>query len=173
MKALCTEPDGAVERNVWPFTFTPEATLQLYEEASKFPILFGKKLESLDDFLAYFVTQNLSGDAEPTGLLWIVGDFLGMFYLEGITAEEATVHYTFFDRRHKGREPLVRMMVEHVFNKYKFTRLNAEIPAYVGMGPRLFAEKCGFRLEGRKRKASWWKGERFDTYCYGILPEDM
>jgi RimJ/RimL family protein N-acetyltransferase len=50
-------------------------------------------------------------------------------------------------------------------------RLNAYIPAQAGMGPRLFVERCGFKIEGRKRQASWWKDRWFDVHLYGILKE--
>ena len=169
----CNEPEGEIVHEVWPFTFTKEHTKRLFEEASKFPVLFGRPLTSTEDFLSYFITQNLSGDAEPMGLLWVIDDFRGMFYMNDITDTEATVHYSFFDRRHKGREPLVREMVRHVFNKYGFVRLNAYVPAYAGMKVRMFVERCGFRIEGRKRNAAWWKDKWFDVYLCGILPEDL
>jgi hypothetical protein len=173
MQVICNEPEGEVTRTVWPFSFTKENILKLYEAASKFPVLFGRPLDSLEDFVRFFTMENLSGDPEPQGLIWIVDDFTGMFYLNEISDIEATVHYSFFDRRHKGREPLVRAMLQNVFEQYKFVRLNAYIPAQVGMGPRLFVERCGFKIEGRKRKASWWKGIWFDVHLYGILPEDL
>ena len=169
----CSEPEGEVEHTVWPFTFTREQTKRLYEEASKFPVLFSRKLDSSEDFLAYFISQNLSGDPEPQGLLWIIDDFRGMFYMNDISDTEATVHYSFFDRRHKGREALVNGMLQHVFQKYGFLRLNAHVPAYAGIRVRIFAEKCGFRIEGKKRKAAWWKNQWFDTYMYGILSEEL
>jgi RimJ/RimL family protein N-acetyltransferase len=169
----CVEPEGEVEHEVWPFTFTRENTQKLYEKASKFPVLFNRPLTSTEDFLSYFITQNLSGDPEPLGLLWVIGDFRGMFYMNDIGDTEATVHYSFFDRRHKGREPLVREMLKIIFNHYGFVRLNAFVPAYAGIRVRIFAENCGFKMEGRKRKAAWWKGHWFDTYMYGILSEDV
>jgi hypothetical protein len=64
-------------------------------------------------------------------------------------------------------------MVKHLFDAYGFVRVNAYIPAQAGMGTRLFIERCGFKMEGRKRRASWWKGKWFDVYLYGILPEDV
>ena len=173
MKVICNEPEGEIERTVWRFSFTRENTLKLYEQAKQFPVLFGRPLKNLEDFTSYFIVQNLSGDAEPTGLIWIIDDFKGMFHLNDISDTEATVHYSFFDRRHKGREPLVRAMVKKVFEEYKFVRLNAYVPAYAGLRVRLFVERCGFRVEGRKRNASWWKDRWFDTYLYGILPEDL
>lgn len=173
MKVICREPEGEVTRHVWPFAFTKENTLKLYEQASKFPVLFGRKLDGLEDMLKFFITQNLSGDAEPQGLLWVVDDFKGMFYMNDITDIDANVHYSFFDRRHKGREPLVRAMLRQLFDEYKFVRLNAYVPAQAGIGVRLFVERCGFKMEGRRRKASWWKDRWFDVYMYGILPEDL
>jgi RimJ/RimL family protein N-acetyltransferase len=173
MQVLCSEPEGEILRNVWKFSFTKEHTLRLYEAASKFPVLFGRPLESLEDFTKFFIVQNLSGDAEPQGLIWVIDDFVGMFYLNEISDIEATVHYSFFDRRHKGRAPLVRAMLQKVFEDYGFVRLNVYIPAQAGMGPRKFVEQCGFRIEGRKRRASWWKDRWFDVHLYGILPEDL
>lgn len=173
MKVICKEPEGEVERTVWPFSFTKENTLKLYEKAKQFPVLFGRPLNGLEDFTSFFITQNLSGDAEPMGLIWIVDDFVGMFYVNDITDTEANVHYSFFDRRHKGRDGLVRAMAQKLFNDYKFVRLNAYIPTYAGLRVRLFVEKCGFHLEGRKRKSAWWKDRWFDTHLFGLLPEDL
>lgn len=173
MKVICNEPGGPVERHVWSFSFTRENTLRLYEEAVKFPVLFGRPLSGIEDMLKFFITQNLSGDAEPQGLIWVVDDFKGMFYLNNIRDIDASVHYSFFDRRHKGREVLVRAMLKKVFDEYNFVRLNAYVPAYAGTGVRLFVERCGFQREGRRRNASWWKDRWFDTYLYGILPEDL
>lgn len=173
LKITCKEPEGDIEREVWPFKFTREHTLRLYNAAKQFPVIFGRPLKSIEDFTAYFITQNLSGDAEPTGLIWVIDDFKGMFHLNEISDTEATVHYSFFDRRHKGREELVRAMVKKVFEEYKFVRLNAYVPAYAGLRVRMFVERCGFKVEGRKRNATWWKDRWFDTYLYGILPEDL
>jgi RimJ/RimL family protein N-acetyltransferase len=169
----CIEPEGEFERSVRPFSFTRANTLKLFEKASQFPVLFGRPLKNLEDFTSFFITQNLSGDAEAQGLVWIVDDFVGMFYMNEISDTEASVHYSFFDRRHKGRDVLVRAMAKKLFEEYKFVRLNACVPAYAGLRVRMFIEKCGFKLEGRKRKSAWWKGEWFDTYLYGILPEDL
>ena len=173
MQVRCVEPEGEFVRNIWKFSFTKENILKLYEQASKFPVLFGRPLTGITDMVNFFTVHNFSGDLEPQGLIWIVDDFKGMFYLNNISDIEADVHYSFFDRRHKGREPLVRAMVSHVFEKYQFVRLSAYVPAQAGIGTRLFVERCGFKIEGRKRKASWWKDHWFDVYLYGILPEDI
>lgn len=173
LSVVCHEPEGAVERFVHPFVFTPDGLKSLYEKASAYPVLFGRKLDDMKDFLRFMLLENLSGDPEPAGLFWILDDYVGMFFMDRITTEEADVHYSFFDRRHKGREVLVREMIRYVFHHYDFVRLNVQIPAYAGMGPRKFIERCGFKIEGRKRDACFWRGQRFDVYCYGILREDL
>lgn len=173
MQVLCNEPEGEKLRNVWPFLHTTENYRKLYEAASKFPVLFGRPLTDIQDMVKYFMTYTLDGEPQPQGLIWIVDDFTGMFYLNEISDIEASVHYSFFDRRHKGREPLVRAMLQRVFETYGFVRLNVSIPSQAGMGPRLFVERCGFKIEGRKRKASWWKDRWFDVHLYGILAEDL
>lgn len=173
MQVLCHEPEGDVTRNIWRFTFTVQNTQALYAQASKFPVLFGRPLRDITDIVNFFTAHNQSDDIEAQGLIWIVDDFRGMFYLNNISDIEADVHYSFFDRRHKGREPLVRAMLKMVFERYGFVRLNAYVPAQAGFGTRAFVERCGFRMEGRKRKASWWKDHWFDVYLYGILSEDV
>lgn len=170
--ANCIEPEGSIIREVWPFAFTRIGLQKLYEQCQKFPVLTGKPLTNLKDFLDILIGENLSGDPEPLALYWIVDNYVGMFCMDNIRLEEADVHYSFFDRRHKGRESLVRAMLQMVFDQYPLTRLNVYIPAYVGMGPRLFIERCGFKMEGCKRAASWWKGKKFNVYCYGILKEE-
>jgi RimJ/RimL family protein N-acetyltransferase len=173
MQVLCKEPEGDIVRTVYRCPFTREAVARLYDKAKNFPVLFGRPLNDANDFMAHFVSETTTGEIEPQGIVWIIDDFVGMFYMNEISDIEATAHYSFFDRRHKGREPLVRAMVKHLFDAYGFVRVNAYIPAQAGMGTRLFIERCGFKMEGRKRRASWWKGKWFDVYLYGILPEDV
>jgi hypothetical protein len=174
MRVVCNEPQGVIEHDVWPFAFTKVGLNRLYDKCKAFPVLFGRPLRDMGDFLDHLLTQNLSGDPQPSGLYWIVDDYVGMFYMNNISQEEADVHYTFFDRRHKGREVLVRAMLKMVFAEFpQFNRLNVYVPAYAGMGPRMFVERCGFKLEGCKRRAAHWKGTRFNTYCYGILREEV
>lgn len=173
LSVTCEEPEGKFERKVYPFTFNPPEVVKLYDKFSRFPVIFGRELKDAADFVNFFTYHNLSGGLEPMGLVWTIDDMVGAFYMNELSDTEASVHYSFFDRRHKGREPLVKAMLRYIFKTYGFVRLNVYIPAYVGMVPRLFIERCGFRMEGRKRKCSWWKGQWFDVYLYGILPEDL
>lgn len=174
LTVTCTDrKKGEVTHEIRPFVYTKENILRLYECAKEYPVLFGRRLQSIEDFTSHLITLNLSGDAEPRGLIWIIDDYRGMFYLNDISDIEASVHYTFFDRRHHGREVLVREMLRYVFRKYRFVRLNAYIPAYAGFGVRSFAERCGFKLEGRKRNSAWWKDKWYAVHLFGILPSDI
>jgi RimJ/RimL family protein N-acetyltransferase len=171
---LCDEPEGNVARSVTEFDYTPQAFFKLWQKASQFPILFGSEIsKDFNKFLEIFVMSH-GGQFSSNGLIWIVDDYVGAFYMTDIYApHDAKVHYSFFDRRFKGRVNLVRDMLKHVFNKYKMNRLSAEIPTYASPAVYEFIESVGFKKEGRKRKAAEFKGELVDVRLFGILPEDL
>ncbi len=111
---------------------------------------------------------------EARGMVWVVDDFTGVFYVTDIRdTDDALVHYTFFDRKHNGRLHFVKGMLKYVFEKFKFERLSAEIPNYATPQVRRFAEQLGFIYEGKRRKATTYKGDRFDVNLYGILKTEV
>ncbi len=163
------EPEGTITRRVFPLVLTPQNLQTFWDKARHYPIIYGRQvIENVDDFLKIFLVDK-GTEYELNGMLWVVDNFVGMFYLSDITSTEAYVHYTFFDRRHKGRIPLVREMMKYVFNRYGFQRLNVEIPLYSGEGVRHFIIDCGFIYEGKKRACMPYKGKWFDANLYGIL----
>jgi RimJ/RimL family protein N-acetyltransferase len=171
----CDEPNGKVIRKVYPLEFTLENIQKFWNCAKMFPSLYGKEI--LADEVAFsqiFMRTNALGEYELNGLLWVVDDFVGVFYLSDIsfdrdTPVDAIVHYTFFDRRHKGRAPLVKRMIKYVFDKYQFQRLSAEVPLYTKEHTRHFITNLGFHYEGKRCKSSFYKNDWFDTNLYGIL----
>lgn len=166
----CNERSGVVERTVKPFHISGQNVRRFYEEASPFPVLFGKEVTTLEDFLSYFVSYSEpSGDPILNGLFWEVDDLTGMFYLTDITPTDANAHFAFFDQQIRGREPLVREMIRHVFKRYHFQRLSASAPKFTGRALHDFILRCGFRLEGVKRGAAPYRGKWFDVPLYGIL----
>lgn len=170
----CPEPDGEVEHKVYPLIFTPENLEKLYLHVKKFPTVFGKQYLNFSDFMSLFFTFiPETGDVTSKGIFYVVDDFTGVFYVTDIIwPYDALVHYSFFDRRHNGRVPLVKAMLEHLFAKYGFYRLSAEIPNYASPGVRRFTEQCGFSLEGKRRQCVDYKGQRFDVNLYGILDKE-
>lgn len=158
-------------------TFDQNTLQKFWEKASQFPTVYGHEVKDFASFMSMFFEQD-NGQFVPRGLFWVLNDFTGVFYLTEIREEDgelsdANAHYTFFDKRHHGREPLVKEMLKFWFKKYKFQRLSAHIPNYVTPQARHFAVNCGMALEGKRRKAAKYKGEWFDVNLYGILKSEV
>lgn len=174
IEVLCDEPEGQVIRRVRPLLFTPENLQKFWDKAKQFQTIYGREFDNVQDFYHMFIRQEPGGDLNLNGLFWVIDDFVGVFYMTDITLTEANVHYSFFDRRHKGRHNLVREMLKYVFSRYPFLRrVNVEIPGYATKYTRHFIIDVGFALEGRKRKAITYKGQVFDMFLFGILKEEV
>lgn len=158
--------------------FTPETLQQFWDNAKKFPTIYGHEVENFDQFINMFFTPDQFGQLTSNGLFWVFNDFTGVFCLTDIKQEDgelsdANAHYTFFDRRHHGRVPIVKEMLKFWFTKYGFQRLSAQIPNYATPQARHFAQECGMAYEGKRRKAAKYKGEWFDVNLYGILRSEV
>ena len=166
----CLEPEGTVERKVYPMQLTIENLKIIWEKTRNLHHLFD--VATKDDFPAFcrlFMVGDTT-DLQPTGLFWVVDDFIGLFYLtDMVLGVDANVHYIFFDRRHHGRAELCREMIKYVFRKYVFQRLTTLVPYYSRKGVFFFITSLGFKKEGRKRKARWYKDDWFDLGIFGIL----
>jgi RimJ/RimL family protein N-acetyltransferase len=169
---VCDEPEGEVERTVWPMLFTPENLSKFYDKAKQYRTLFGREILTVQDFQNVFMRQDENGLYTLNGLFWVIDDFVGIFYLTDITDDDALAHYTFFDKRFKGRIPLVRTMLQKVFETYGFRRLSAEIPAYTPSITRHYAKLFGFVYEGRKRAVAPYKGDYYDVLLFGMLRDE-
>lgn len=163
---------------IFPLVFTPETIEKFWQNARQFPMIYGHKLENIDQFIDIFFDKN-GIELIPRGLFWVLNPekFTGVFYLTDIREEneqliDANAHYTFFDRKHHGRVPLVKKMLQFWFEKYGFRRLSAEIPNFVTPQARHFAQECGFSYEGKRRKAASYKDDWFDVNLYGLLRQE-
>lgn len=176
LSAICDEPEGHIERYVRQMILTPENLKRFWKESCKFKTLFSTEIKNdFHEFLNVFLTMSPDGvSVIPRGLFWVIDDFVGMFYMTDIVVTiDAKIHYSFFDRRHKGRLELGKAMLQMAFSKYGFRRLSTEIPCYATKHANQFAESLGFQREGRKRKAALFEGTWFDVIQYGILPEEL
>lgn len=174
VSCYCEEPEGYVERFVYPMLFTPENLRRFWDESRKFRYIFTEDVRQ--DFRKFceLIVHEENGELVPNGLFWVVDDFVGVFYMTRITpGADADVHYSFFDRRQKGRVKLVRTMLKYVFERYQLRRVTAEIPYFASWITRNFTESIGFVKEGRKRKAIWFNDDWFDIGIYGILREEV
>lgn len=170
----CNEPEGKITRSVWFMPLSMENLKTLWEKSCQFDILFSEEVkQDQKNFLRLFLYEGPNGP-ETKGLFFIVDDFVGSFYMNKIVpGVDASVHYSFFDRRQKGRVRLVREMLRYAFNQYGFRRLSVEIPMYATYNTMKFVEEIGFIKEGRKRKAVRFHGDWFDVNEYGILREEV
>lgn len=173
----CNEPEGTVIRNVRLLTFTPYNLAELWKRAQRYRTLF--RFEIGGDFKRFmnrFVRQNATtGELRPTGLFWVVDDFVGLFYMTDIDiGVDAVVHYTFFDGRHHGRDKLVLGMLKYGFEKFNFNRMTVEIPLHASPRTHNFVElTMKFKKEGRKRGAAELNGKYYDLNIYGILRSEV
>lgn len=172
IKHVCEEPEGSVERAVYPLSFTPENLQKFWDKAHQFPTLYGREIKSAQEFYDLFISSD-GQNITLNGLFYVIDDFVGVFYLTDISNVEATVHYSFFDKRHKGRSGLVKKMLKYIMDTYQFKRLNANVPLYTTRYVRHFVTSIGFLLEGRKRKSAYFNGQWYDTLLYGLTSEDI
>lgn len=131
----------------------------------------------------------------PNGRSWEVwgdeGSLVGLIYFTDIVpGEDATAHYCFFDERLKDKTPILRAMAEWAFSAHEnwepLRRLTIAIPDYafalarhahraLGFGGDFVYERNGVSLpvEGVKRSALQWRGQRRDVLILGLLNPEM
>jgi RimJ/RimL family protein N-acetyltransferase len=170
----CDEPEGKIDRTVYQSDLSVDDMYRLYEQASKFPYIYAREFSNKDEFISLFFHKNSVDLFESHGILYIIDDFIGTLFLCNINwhTGEGDIHYSFFDKRLRGRVLLIEAVCRHVFDVIGLERLNVVIPEYVPESVRGYIELCGFKLEGRKRKAMIYKGKRYDLHCFGRLKED-
>lgn len=170
--AFCQEPEGDVERFVYPMELSMQNLSTFWEKSRGFRTVFRDEVNGdFKKFVELFVSTE--GDhLRAHGLFWRIDNFVGVYYMTHITQVECEVHYTFFDRRHKGREELTRNMLRYAFETYGFQRMNVEVPMYASRHTFGFTTAIGFRKEGVKRKCISYKGEWFDATYFGLLREE-
>ncbi|GAG16272.1 unnamed protein product, partial [marine sediment metagenome] len=115
----CAEPEGTVDRSVEQIQLSAEKLKWLYDRVKEFDLVFNDHVpNTLDGFASLFVVPNGNGRITSNGLIWQV-DEVGILYLTDIRPEfEALAHFTFWDRRIRGREELVRAMLRYCFDRY-------------------------------------------------------
>lgn len=164
----CDEPKGSVVRTVSLVRLTTERLAYYYEKIKPFDVVFNDEVPNDPvTFAQIFVSQGTDGQLVSNGLVWEVDD-VGIIQATHITESSTLVHFTFWDRRLRGREELLKEMIRYAFKKYGFQRIETRVALYAR--PMLVAvERIGFVKEGRLRKCVKYKGEWFDANIYSIL----
>lgn len=87
---------------------------------------------------------------------------------EGLSAQ---VHFMFWDGKLRGREPLLKSVLQWFFATFHLQKVNAIIPDFCKALIR-FAHRIGMTEEGTIRRHSYSKGRLYDIVCLGILREE-
>lgn len=168
----CDEPEGEVVRRVRFVELTMEKLLEFYNRLKEFDIIFNDDFPN--DPIAFgqlFLNQSPNGFVQARGLIWEVDD-VGILYLTNIGLKSATAHFSFWDRRMRGRHELVKAMIKYVMLEYGFERIETRAGVHA---PRAITavELIGFVKEGRLRKSVSYKGKLFDANVYSLLREEV
>lgn len=174
LTSICNEKGQDIERSIYFMTLSPDNLRSLWEKSQKYQNLFGFEIHGNFE---KFASLMLTGDEQsiaPTGLFWVVDDFVGVFYMTRIIPNvDALVHYIFFDKIHKGREGLIKDMIRYGFDTFKFNRITVELPDYASGHAFTMIEDIGFNLEGCKQKASENKAGWHDVFLFGLTRENF
>ncbi len=168
----CDEPEGKIERHVRLAELSIEKIIFFWHKMKDFDLLFNDFVKG--DFTAFVNHFIVTVDGEPTpaGLIFEIDD-VGLFILNEIRpAISCEAHFLFWDRRFVGRDELCRKGLAYAMDKYKFVRIEVNVPL---CSPNTIhaVERIGLFLEGRKRDSFKYKGEWYDVNMYSMLPEDM
>jgi len=180
IECVCEEPTSKdvnkmVLRRVWFMPLTRENLVILWEKVRLHRALFNEEVrEDFEKFVSRFIHQ-IGDEAKAKGLIWILDDFVGMFYMTRMVENnDALVHFTFFDGRLKGRLELTRKMLTYGFDTFQFRRFSVEIGMFAKPVVRRFVEDIGgFRSEGRKRSIVIYKNTWYDLQLYSVFRQDL
>lgn len=173
MRVLCKEKKLEVVREVRPAELTTERMRYYYEKMKPFKAIFNDHVNgSFERFANLFLSENVeTGTLQPRGMIWEVDD-VGILYLTEVNQTQGTAHFTFWDRRLRGRENLILEMVRYCVEHYEIHRIEVRVALYAT--PIMLAvERMGFKHEGRLRDAVMYEGEWFDVNVYSILSHEV
>jgi len=169
----CREPGGSVVRSVRPARLSTDRLRYYWEKLNQFDVLFNDEVRGdLRPFIETFLSGDSNSGVRANGLVYEVDD-VGILYLTDLTEVSAQAHFTFWDRRIRGRETLMRAMLEFGFKEFGFHRITCMIPLYSARWLSRTVEKAGFVKEGRAREVARYKGQWFDAIIYSVLRHEV
>ena len=89
--------------------------------------------------------------------------------------QSGELHIMIGDKKNQGKGAgtfAVREMIHHAFDNMNLQRIELTVLENNTRAIHLY-EKCGFKYEGRKRKAKYKNGEFVDMLMYAILREEL
>lgn len=170
-QCVCEEPEGTVTRNVYLAKFTPAFLRDLWEKQRKFRTLMGREVLTFSEFVDFFVQKN--GDVlTPKGICLVIDNLVGIYWISDINYPAyCEVHYTFFDKRHKGRLDLTRKAINYIFDFWQINTMYVQVAVYAKL-PIQFVQQLGFKREGRLRNRAFYREKWYDVNSYSLLREE-
>ncbi|MCL2605216.1 MAG: GNAT family N-acetyltransferase [Defluviitaleaceae bacterium] len=140
------------------------------------PTLFGWSAENADEW--YEEIQRLLKENVNirVGIFLNDGTVIGDVALQSIDERNRSctigIGIAKISERGKGYgTEAIRLMSEYGFNNIGFERIASDT-LEINTPMRKVFEKLGFTLEGRARKAVYFRGKRYDRVYYGLLAEE-
>ena len=173
------EPEGHTEYSIRllqqfgsvdPY-LTPNKIQELWMEYSQHETLFSDyTLGKVDPFLDVLLSpQAIIAEVfsmrteSPVGILMMTSI---------IPRYDAMAHFTFWDSRGKGREPLIWAMMWLWVQEFKLHRLSVEVPGHQSGVIRMI-KRLGFTHEGIKREGNLHKGSWIDLELFGMTVDEI
>lgn len=85
---------------------------------------------------------------------------------------DALAHFTIWNGRARGKEPLFLEMMRLWMGEFKLRRLSTEVTGH-SKGLIRMLDRLGFKHEGTRREGSIHKGAWIDLEMYGILESEL
>lgn len=144
---------------------------ELFLTSSQFDVLFADDTKGdLIAFTRLFMDPSstwleLAKDGEdvPIGLVYVTNVMIGF---------DAEAHFTLWDSKGKGREPLIKGAMAWAFDRYDLVRMTARVPTYQ-QGVIRFIERLGFKQEGKHPNSVLHKGKWRPLCSFGFLLEQL
>lgn len=139
-------------------------------------VLFGCSVESADawyDDIQKLIRENVN---IRVGIFLPDGTVIGDIALQGIDDKNRTcsigIGIAKMENRGKGYgAEAIRLLLRYAFDILGMERVTAET-LEINLPSQRALEKSGFILEGRARKAVYFRGSRYDKMHYGLLKSE-
>ena len=144
-------------------------------EALAEPLYIGQSLEKSDDWFEEI--QNLQWKENVRlGIFLNDGTVIGNVALQGIDNKNRSCSIGMgmakLENRNKGYgKQAVRLILDYGFFHFGMERITASTME-LNISAQKSLESVGFVLEGRARKALYFKGKRYDRLNYGLLVDE-
>jgi len=140
------------------------------------PTLFGWSVENSDEWFDEIQRLLKSDTNIRLGIFLNNGTVIGDIALQGIDRRNRScslgIGMAKIENQNKGYGTrALRLILEYGFNNQGFERITATT-LEINIPTQKVLEKLGFILEGRERKATYFKGRKIDNLNYSLLVDE-